>query len=41
MGNRHKQIVLIVDDIPVNIDILSTILKEDYAVQAATVERHL
>ena len=36
MSNRQKQIILIVDDIPVNIDILSIILKEDYAVKAAT-----
>jgi putative two-component system response regulator len=36
MGNRHKQVVLIVDDIPANIDILSAILKENYTVKAAT-----
>ena len=34
--HRHKQIILVVDDIPVNIDILSAILKENYAVKAAT-----
>ncbi|MBT1073399.1 response regulator [Pelotalea chapellei] len=36
MQNKHKQIILIVDDIPANIDILSAILKEDYTVKAAT-----
>ncbi len=36
MQNRHKQIILIVDDIPANIDILSAILKGDYTVKAAT-----
>lgn len=36
MNNRHKQIILVVDDIPANIDILSSILKEGYGVKAAT-----
>src|SRR6185369_2170522 len=36
MKNRHKQTILIVDDIPANIDILSAILKENYTVKAAT-----
>ena len=36
MGHRGKQIVLVVDDKPVNIDILSAILREDYVVKAAT-----
>jgi putative two-component system response regulator len=36
MRDRHKQIILIVDDMPANIDILSAILKEDYTVKAAT-----
>src|SRR6266571_2261270 len=36
MQNRHRQIILIVDDIPANIDILSAILKGDYTVKAAT-----
>jgi len=36
MKNRRKQSILIVDDIPANIDILSAILKENYTVKAAT-----
>ncbi|MBC7962727.1 MAG: two-component system response regulator [Steroidobacteraceae bacterium] len=36
MKNQQKQSILVVDDIPANIDILSSILKEDYTVKAAT-----
>src|SRR6185369_8446215 len=36
MANRNKQTILVVDDIPANIDILSAILKENYTVKAAT-----
>jgi cyclic di-GMP phosphodiesterase len=36
MRNSDRQTILIVDDIPANIDILSAILKENYTVKAAT-----
>jgi len=36
MSNQNKQTILVVDDIPANIDILSAILKENYTVKAAT-----
>ena len=35
MTSLRKQIILVVDDIPSNIDILSSILKEEYLVKAA------
>ena len=36
MKSLHKQIILVVDDMPANIDILSAILQEEYTVKAAT-----
>ena len=36
MNDVQKQIVLVVDDTPANIDILSGILKKKYLVKAAT-----
>ncbi|BCS52040.1 two-component system response regulator [Geobacter sp. SVR] len=36
MGKQHKQTILIVDDIPANIDILSSILRQEYALKAAS-----
>jgi len=34
-GNRRKQTVLVVDDTPENIDILSGVLRDSYKVKAA------
>lgn len=36
MKDLHKQCILVVDDLPANIDILSAILKKKYLVKAAT-----